>query len=74
MADYIIAAASTADLPAEYFKEYDIPLISYTYIIDDEPFKDDCTEETRAHTYQRMREGAMTSTSMINTYSYYTFL
>lgn len=73
MADFIIAAASTADLPAEYFIEHDVPLISYTYTVDNNLFIDDCKEETRAYTFKRMREGAMTATSMINTYTYYEF-
>jgi len=73
MPDFIIAAASTADLPAEYFKEHNVPLISYTYTLDDRIFSDDCTEESRAYIYKRMREGAVTSTSMINTFTYYEF-
>ena len=28
--DYIIATASTADLPAEFFEEHDVPFISYS--------------------------------------------
>lgn len=73
MSDYIIAAASTADLPAEYFQEHDVPFIRYTYTVDNELCEDDCSEETRAYTYRRMREGAMTTTSMINTYAYHQF-
>lgn len=73
MTDYIIAAASTADLPAEYFKEHNIPLISYSYTVDNKPYVDDCREETRASIYMAMRKGAMVSTSMINTYTYHEF-
>jgi len=73
MADYIIAAASTTDLPAKYFKEHDIPLISYSYTIANKLYADDCREETRAATYMAMRKGAMAATSMINTYTYHEF-
>jgi DegV family protein with EDD domain len=73
MADFIIAAASTADLPAEYFTEHDVPVIRYTYIMAGEQFEDDCKEETRERIYKRMREGATMTTSMINTYTYYDF-
>ncbi len=73
MTDFIIAAASTADLPAEYFIEHEVPFISYTYTMDNELFNDDCKEETRQYTYKRMREGAMMTTSMINTYTYHEF-
>ncbi|HEX2939364.1 MAG TPA: hypothetical protein VHO66_10700 [Ruminiclostridium sp.] len=52
MADFIIAAASTADLPAEYFTEHDVPVIRYTYIMDGKPFEDDCKEETREKIYK----------------------
>lgn len=73
MPDYIIAAASTADLPDVFFKEHNVPFISYTYTMDDNLFDDDCKEETREKIYKRMREGALLSTSMINTYSYHEF-
>jgi DegV family protein with EDD domain len=53
--------------------EHDVPLISYTYTVDNELFSDDCKEETRDYIYKRMREGARTATSMINTYTYYDF-
>lgn len=73
MADYIIAAASTADLPAEFFKEHDVPLISYTFTVGGQFYTDDCREETKAAIYRQMRTGAATSTSMINAYSYHEF-
>lgn len=73
MADYIIAAASTSDLRAEYYTEHDVPMISYTYTMDDELFYDDCKEETKENIYKRMREGAVMSTSMINAYTYHEF-
>jgi DegV family protein with EDD domain len=73
MADYIIASASTADVPAEFFSEHDVPFISYTYTMGDEQFTDDCRESERERIYKRMREGVELSTSMINTYSYYEF-
>lgn len=73
MADFIIASSSTADLPAEYFAEHDVPFISYTYTMNNEQFADDCKEETRKEIYKRMREGAVMTTSMINTYTYHEF-
>lgn len=73
MSDFIIASASTADLPAKFFKEHDVPMIAYTYTIDSDLYNDDCTEETRSYTYKRMREGAMTATSMITTFAYHDF-
>ena len=43
MNKYVIATSSTADLPAEYLNEHNIPFISYTYTIDDKVYIDDCT-------------------------------
>jgi DegV family protein with EDD domain len=73
MQDFIIAAASTADLPAEYFTNHDVPFIRYPYAMDNESFDDDCEEKTRKKIYKRMREGAVITTSMINAYTYYHF-
>ncbi len=73
MADYIISAASTADLPREFFEEHDVPLISYSYLMGDKMCEDDCREESRAETYRQMRKGVALTTSMINVYTYYEF-
>ena len=73
MADYIIAAASTADLPNDYFSEHQIPLIRYTYSIGMDVYEDDCKEETRSKAYQDMRRGTVYSTSMINEETYAAF-
>ncbi len=73
MADYIIAAASTADLPDTFFSEHQIPLIRYTYSIGMDVYEDDCKEETRSKAYQDMRSGTVYSTSMINEETYADF-
>jgi DegV family protein with EDD domain len=73
MADYIIACASTADLPDTYYKEHNIPVIRYTYAIGTDVFEDDCKEESRAKAYADMRKGTVYSTSMINTATYADF-
>lgn len=71
--DYIIATASTADLTREYLDEHKIPFISYSYIIGDDLYEDDCREETRMNIYKQMREGAILSTSAINSFGYREF-
>lgn len=71
--DYIIATASTADLTREYLDEHNIPFVSYSYIIGDDFYEDDCREETRSSVYKKMREGQLLSTSAINTYTYTEF-
>ncbi len=71
--DYIIATASTCDLTREYLDEHKIPFISYSYIMDDKSYEDDCREETRLDVYRKMREGKLLSTSAINMYTYREF-
>lgn len=73
MADYIIATASTADLPRAWLDEHHIPFISYSYTVNDELRVDDCCEESRAATFAGMREGDLPKTSMINEFVYYDF-
>lgn len=71
--NYIIATASTADLTREYLEEHKLPFISYSYVIGDDEYLDDCKEETRLNVYKKMREGAILSTSAINMYTYREF-
>ena len=71
--DYIIATASTADLSREYFEEHNIPFISYSYVIGDDSYEDDCTDATRNDIYKRMRGGELLSTSAINQFQYQEF-
>ncbi|MBR6106783.1 MAG: DegV family protein [Oscillospiraceae bacterium] len=73
MADYIIAAASTADLPDTYYAEHQVPVIRYTYSIGMNVYEDDCREESRAKAYLDMRRGTVYSTSMINAAAYADF-
>jgi DegV family protein with EDD domain len=73
MSDFIIASASTADLPREIFEKYDVPFIGYTYTVNDSVVEDDCRESTRESVYRGMRQGDVLSTSMINTFRYHEF-
>ena len=73
MNDYIIATASTADLPKTWLDAHDVPFISYEYIVGDTVVKDDCREESREAVYAGMRQGDLLKTSMINEYEYVTF-
>jgi len=73
MSEYIIASASTADLPREFFEQHNVPFISYAYIIDGNLYQDDSREESRREIYKKMREGVNLTTSMINVYEYLDF-
>jgi len=71
--DYLIATASTADLTRDFFEEHNVPFISYTYILGDDVYDDDCLESTRDRIYKSMREGTVLTTSAINEYTYREF-
>ena len=73
MNEYIIAAASTADLPHTFYAAHSVPCIRYTYAIGMDVYEDDCREETRQRIYEGMRAGDRLKTSMINEYLYCDF-
>lgn len=73
MYDYLIATASTADLPRTWLEEHDVPFISYSYTVGDRAFEDDCREESRAAVYAGMRAGDLLTTSMITEFAYVEF-
>lgn len=73
MSEFIVATVSTADLEEEYLHEHDIPFLMYPYTVGKEELMDDCKKETRDRTYKLMRAGELTTTSMINTYTYFEF-
>ncbi len=66
MSEYIIATSSTSDLPRTYLEQHQIPFISYSYIIGETAYEDDCREESRQAIYEGMRKGDRLKTSMIN--------
>ncbi len=73
MTEYIIAAASTADLPHTFYEAHSVPCIRYTYAIGMDVYEDDCREDSRQKAYEQMRQGVVYSTSMINAATYYQF-
>ena len=73
MADYIVAAASTADLPLQYFQQNEVPVIKYRYSIGLDEYEDDCKNVSRRKAYADMRNGIYYSTSMINQATYEEF-
>ena len=73
MNDYLIATASTCDIDAGWLNEHNVPFISYSFIIDDVPYEDDCKEETKQFVYKKMREGKSVSTSAIPVFAYEEF-
>ncbi len=73
MSDFIIATSSTCDLPRTWLDEPNVPFISYSFTINDQPAVDDCREESRAQIYAGMRKGDILKTSQINEPAYEEF-
>ncbi len=74
MSDYIISACSTADLSKEQFEKYDVKFVCFHFNIDSETYPDDLGQSMSFKTfYDRMRDGADTSTSQVNPEQYIEF-
>ncbi len=74
MSDYIISACSTADLTKEQFEKYDVKYTCFHFNIDSETYPDDLGQSMSFKTfYDRMRDGADTSTSQVNPEQYIDF-
>lgn len=74
MSDYIISACSTADLTKEQFEKYDVKYTCFHFNIDSETYPDDLGQSMPFKTfYDRMRDGADTSTSQVNPEQYIDF-
>lgn len=65
MSEFIISADSTVDLPLEFLKEKNVPIVSLSYNIDGTIYKDGEGLTTKEF-YDKIREGAMPTTSQVN--------
>lgn len=71
MSNFVITACSTSDLWEDYTKERNIQLFPYSYILSGKEYSDDFGKSMPIKTfYQRVRDGEMPSTSMINVQTY----
>lgn len=72
---FIISCESTADLPYEYLKSRGVSVIFYKYVMGGEQYEDNAerSDEARQLFYQKIKEGALPSTSQINVYEYEQF-
>lgn len=65
--DFILATDSTCDLPKDKLREMDIASRDMLYYVNDVEYGKDDDNQLEFHEfYQSMRDGARTSTSMIN--------
>ena len=65
MSEFIITADSTVDLPKQFLEEKQVPVVSLSYIIDGATYKDG-EGLTSKEFYDKIREGAMPTTSQVN--------
>lgn len=63
MSNFIIATSSPCDLPQEYVEKHNIPVIKYTFTIDQKDYKDG--EMDIKEFYQLVRDGNMPTTSQL---------
>lgn len=71
MNDYIITCCSTADMPKKYFEEKGIPYACFHFNINGTEYPDDLGQTVSFKDfYQRIREGAMPTTSQVNAESF----
>ena len=74
MSKYIITCESTVDLSIDLIKEYEIPFISYTFLLDNREYYDDFGKSYPINKfYDDIKNGSQPSTSQINSMRYKNF-
>ena len=68
MAQFLLSCESTVDVPFAYMHSRGIPVIFYSYIIDEQPYPDDMPRF-----YAFLDAGKLPSTSQINQFAYYDY-
>lgn len=74
--NFILSCESTVDLPYEEVNARKIPILFYSYSVDDSVYPDDMGRDPDAlpRLYQWLAEGKRPSTSQLNAFAYETFL
>lgn len=69
---FILSCESTVDLPYTYVKSRDIPVLFYSYTVDEQEYPDDMGRDPDALNmfYQFLADGKIPSTSQINEFRY----
>lgn len=71
---YVLSCCSTVDLPPQYFDERDLPYVCFHYQLNGVEYQDDLGKTVNfAEFYQKMADGATTSTSQVNVNEYMKF-
>ncbi|MBQ9942727.1 MAG: DegV family protein [Christensenellaceae bacterium] len=74
MSKFILTTSSTADLPNSYLEQHNVGCVRFSFLISDEEYKDDFVTSMPAGVfYNRLRNGEMSRTSMVNAASFEEF-
>lgn len=74
MSEYKITCCSTADMPASYFEERDLPYVCFQYRMDGVEYPDDLGKTMSfAEFYDRISKGAEPTTAQVNAQQYMDF-
>lgn len=75
MNKFILSCESTIDMPYAYAKERNIPVLFYSYTIDDVDYVDDMLRDSKAlpRFYEMLDKGKMPTTSQLNEFKYREF-
>lgn len=74
-AKFILSCESTVDLPYEYVNGRSIPVLFYSYLVDEKAYMDDMGRDPQAlpQFYQFLNEGKLPTTSQLNAFQYEEF-
>ncbi|MBQ6117223.1 MAG: DegV family protein [Oscillospiraceae bacterium] len=72
---FILSCCSTVDLPYDHMESREIPVLSYTYMVDGREYVDDMGRDpqSRPRFYQLLAQGKLPQTSQINVARYMEF-
>ena len=72
---FILSCCSTVDLPYDHMESREIPVLSYTYLVDGREYVDDMGRDpqSRPRFYQMLAQGKLPQTSQINVARYVEF-
>ena len=74
MQPYMLTCCSTADMPKEYFAQRNIPYVCFHYYFDGVEYPDDLGQSMPFEEfYKRIEQGAMPTTSLVNTEQFLAF-
>lgn len=74
MSKYILSCCSTADMPAEFYEEKDVKYLCFHFTMDGKSYMDDLGKSMPIEEFfERMKNGAMPTTSQVNEDEYRQF-